>query len=74
MRVIKNSMLLGAYCKGHGIKVNVQVVIDGITDTYSFPILLMDKKFISFLADLNNPKDDFDMYIEPWDKEGDGYK
>lgn len=74
MRAIKNSKQLGDYCKAHGIKVYVQVVIDGITDTYSFPVLHMDKKFISFLADLNNAEVDFDIYTEPWDKEGDDYK
>ena len=74
MRAIKNSKQLGEYCKAHGIKVYVQVVIDGITDTYSFPVLHMDKKFISFLADLNNAEVDFDIYTEPWDKEGDDYK
>ena len=74
MRAFKNSKQLGEYCKAHGIKVYVQVVVYGITDTYSFPILHMDKKFISFLADLNNAEVDFDMYTEPWDKEGDDYK
>ncbi|MBO4595384.1 MAG: DUF4279 domain-containing protein [Bacteroidales bacterium] len=74
MRAIKNSKQLGEYCKAHGIRVYVQVVIDGITDTYTFPVLHMDKKFISFLADLNNAEVDFDIYTEPWDKEGDDYK
>ena len=74
MRAIKNSKQLGEYCQAHGIKVYVQVVIEGITDTYSFPVLHMDKKFISFLADLNNAEVDFDIYTEPWDKEGDDYK
>ena len=73
MRAIKNSKQLGEYCKTHGIKVYVQVVIEGITDTYSIPSFSMDKKFISFLADLN-AEVDFDMYTEPWDKEGDDYK
>lgn len=71
MRAIKNSKQLGEYCKAHGIKVYVQVVVDGITDTYSVPVLHMDRKFISFLADLNNAEVDFDMYTEPWDEEGD---
>ena len=74
MRNFKNSKQLGEYCKSHGIKVYVQVVVYGITDTYSLPVLHMDKKFISFLADLNNAEVDFDMYTEPWDKEDDDYK
>lgn len=74
MRAIKNAKQLGEYCKAHGIKVYVQVVVYGITDTYSFPDLHMDKKFISFLADLNNAEVDFDLYTEPWDKESDDYK
>lgn len=73
MRTIKNSKQLGEYCKSHGIKIYVQVVIEGITDTYSFPDIGMDKKFISFLSDLNATVD-FDIYTEPWDKEGDDYK
>lgn len=51
-----------------------KIVQRRITDTYSLPVLHMDKKFISFLADLNNAEVDFDMYTEPWDKEGDDYK
>ena len=74
MRAIKNPKQLGDYCKAHGIKVYVQVVIGGITDTYSFPVLHMDKKFISFLADLNNAEIDFDIYTEPWGKDGVDYK
>ena len=74
MKAIKNSKQLGAYCKTHGIKVYVEVVLEGITDTYSFPYLYLDKKFVSFLADLNNAEVDFDIYTEPWDKEGDDYK
>ena len=66
MRAIKNSKQLGEYCKTHGIKVYVQVVIEGITDTYSIPSIGMDKKFISFLADLN-AEVDYDMYTEPWE-------
>ena len=74
MKAIKTPGPLGAYCKAHGIKVYVQVVVDGITDTYSIPVLHMDKKFIAFLADLNNAEVDFDIYTEPWDKEGGDYK
>ena len=74
MRAIKNPKKLGEYCKAHGIKVYIEVVLEGITDTYSFPYLHMDKKFVSFLADLNNAEVDFDIYTEPWDKEGDDYK
>ncbi len=66
MSAIKNSKQLGEYCKTHGIKVYVQVVIEGITDTYSIPSFSMDKKFISFLADLN-AEVDYDMYTEPWE-------
>jgi len=66
MSAINNSKQLGEYCKTHGIKVYVQVVIEGITDTYSIPSFSMDKKFISFLADLN-AEVDYDMYTEPWE-------
>ena len=74
MRAIKDPKQLGEYCKAHGIKVDVQVVIEGVTDTYSFPALHLDKRFIAFLADLNNAEVDFDVYTDPWDEEGDDYK
>ena len=70
-RTIKNSKQLGEYCKAHHIKVIVRVVIQGITDTYSVPVLHFDGKFISFLADLNNAEVDFDIYTEPWEKDDD---
>ena len=34
----------------------------------------MDKKFVSFLADLNFAEVGFDVYTEPWGKDGDDYK
>ena len=67
MRAIKNPKQLGEYCKAHGIKVFVQVVLEGITDTYSVPAVHLGWKFISFLADLNNAEVDFDYYTEPWE-------
>ena len=73
-RTIKNSKQLGEYCKAHGIKVYVEVVIEGITDTYSVPSIHFDGMFISFLADLNNAEVDFDIYTEPWGKDDDSYK
>lgn len=74
MRTIKTPKQLGEYCRAHGIKVDVVVVIEGATDTYSFPALGMDKKFVSFLADLNFAEVGFDVYTEPWGKDGDDYK
>ena len=70
-RTIKDSKQLGEYCKVNGIKVYVEVVIEGITDTYSVPSIHFDGKFISFLADLNNAEVDFDIYTEPWEKDVD---
>jgi hypothetical protein len=68
MKAIQNPEQLGEYCKSHGIKVSVQVVACGITDTYSFPVLHIDKKFVTFLNDLN-AEIDFDIYTEPWQKD-----
>ena len=73
MRAIQNPGQLGEYCKSHGIKVYVQVVACGITDTYSFPVLHIDKKFVTFLNDLN-AEIDFDINSEPWQKDEDYYK
>ena len=73
MRSIKNPKQLGVYCKSHGIKVLIVVVLDGITDTYSFPYIHQDKKFIRFLADLN-AEVAYDVYTEPWSDEDDDYK
>ena len=72
-RTIKNSKQLGEYFKVHGIKVFVEVVIEGITDTYSVPSIHFDGKFVSFLADLNNAEVDFDIYTDPWEKDDDYY-
>ena len=74
MRAIKNPKELGQYFKARGIKAYVEIVIEGITDTYTFPSLHFDKKFVSFLADLNNAEVDFDIYTEPWNKDGKDYK
>ena len=73
MRAIQNPGQLGEYCKSHGIKVYVQVVAYGITDTYSFPVLHIDKKFVAFLNNLN-AEIDFDIYTEPWQKDEEYYK
>lgn len=71
MQAIKNPAQLGAYCKEHDIKVCVQVVLEGITDTYSVPAIHLDGKFVSFLADLNHAEVDFDIYTDPWTKDSD---
>ena len=73
MRAIQNPGQLGEYCKSHGIKVYVQVVAYGINDTYSFPVLHIDKKFVSFLNNLN-AEIDFDIYTEPWQKDEEYHK
>lgn len=64
MNTIHNPVELGDYCKSNGINVKLQIVVEGITDTYSIPVLTFSKDCVSFLAKLNACVD-FDLYTSP---------
>lgn len=50
---IHNAKQLGEYCQQNAISINLMIVVEGVNDTYSFPVLDMSAEFISFLSDLH---------------------
>lgn len=71
IKSIQHPKELGEYCRENGIKVKLNIVIEGITDTYSVPACYFSSRFISFLAMLN-ASIDHDIFTEPWQM-GDDY-
>ncbi|MBP5504811.1 MAG: DUF4279 domain-containing protein [Bacteroidales bacterium] len=65
MRVIQHPKEVGEYCRNHGIRVHLMVVVYGITDTYSIPSMFYTNKFVDFLS-LLGATIDHDLYSEPW--------
>lgn len=65
MKTIHNPVELGEYCKSCGISTKLEIVMEGITDTYSIPVFSFSKEFVSFLATINAWVD-FDLYTSPF--------
>ena len=65
MKTIQHPVELGEYCKSNGINAKLEIVIEGITDTYSIPVFSFSKEFITFLSQINAWVD-FDLYTSPF--------
>lgn len=66
MKTIQHPVELGEYCMSNGISAKLEIVIEGITDTYSIPVFSFSKEFVTFLSQINACVD-FDFYMSPFE-------